>query len=70
MCPTRSEIVYIPYTRVFGQGIEDTLHREPAIEKIGSAIGWQPTIALDRIIADVVEHTRRRAEPAAELEPI
>jgi UDP-glucose 4-epimerase len=67
---SRSEIVYVPYARVYEQGIEDTLHREPAIEKIRSAIGWEPTLDLDRIIDDVVEHTRRRNEPAAELERI
>ena len=37
-----SELVFIPYDEVYGLGIEDTLHREPAIEKIDAAIGWQP----------------------------
>jgi UDP-glucose 4-epimerase len=57
-----SEITYIPYDEVYGLGIEDTLHREPSIEKIQAAIGWQTTLDLDRIIADVIDHAR--AAPA------
>ena len=29
-----SEVVTVPYDRVYGQGIEDMLHRQPSIEKI------------------------------------
>jgi UDP-glucose 4-epimerase len=53
-----SEIVYIPYTQVYGQGIEDMLHRQPAIDKITAAIGWRPTRTLDDILDDVIEHSR------------
>jgi nucleoside-diphosphate-sugar epimerase len=56
---SRSELTFVPYDQVYGLGIEDTLHREPAIEKIKTAIGWRPTLDLDRILADVIEHTRR-----------
>jgi UDP-glucose 4-epimerase len=61
-----SEIVFVPYDQVYGQGIEDMLHRQPAIEKITAAVGWQPQNTLDQILADVVEHTR--ASPAAVAE--
>ncbi len=53
-----SEIVFVPYERVYQQGIEDTLHREPAIGKIREAIGWAPSIDLERILGDVVESFR------------
>jgi UDP-glucose 4-epimerase len=53
-----SEIVFVPYDRVYEQGIEDTLHREPAIGKIREAIGWQPSFDLERILSDVVESVR------------
>ena len=53
-----SELVFIPYDQVYGLGIEDTLHREPAIDKIREAIGWSPTRTLDEILADVVDHVR------------
>jgi UDP-glucose 4-epimerase len=58
-----SEIVFVPYERVYEQGIEDTLHREPAIEKIRDAIGWQPTYDLGRILGDVVESFRGATAP-------
>ena len=60
-----SELTFVPYDRVYGQGIEDTLHREPATAKIKDAIGWQTTLDLDRIIADVVEHARDRPATAS-----
>jgi UDP-glucose 4-epimerase len=62
-----SELAFIPYDQVYGLGIEDTLHREPSIEKIGAAIGWKPERNLDQILTDVIEH--QRGAQAAELEP-
>jgi UDP-glucose 4-epimerase len=56
-----SPISYIPYDQVYGLGIEDTLHREPSIDKIGAAIGWRPERSLDQILADVVAHQRTLA---------
>ncbi|TMM01010.1 MAG: NAD-dependent epimerase/dehydratase family protein [Actinobacteria bacterium] len=60
-----SEIVRIPYDEVYGQGIDDMLHRQPSIDKVASAIGWGPTHSLDEILADVLQHTKRA--PALEL---
>src|SRR3954471_16952429 len=53
-----SSTVAVPYDEVYGQGIEDMLHRQPAIDKVHAAIGWTPTRTLDQILEDVVEHTR------------
>jgi UDP-glucose 4-epimerase len=60
-----SEVVRIPYDEVYGQGIEDMLHRQPSIAKVKAAIGWEPTRTLDEILTDVLQHTRRA--PALEL---
>jgi UDP-glucose 4-epimerase len=61
-----SEIVFVPYEDVFPHGaMEEMFHREPSIEKIGSAIGWQPTRSLDEILADVIAWERDRVEAAA-----
>ena len=60
-----SKLTFVPHEEVYGLGIEDVLHREPAIEKINGAIGWRPSLDLDRILADVIEHTRRA--PAVEV---
>jgi len=61
-----SETVPLPYDEVYGQGIEDMLHRQPSIEKIAAAVGWQPTRNLDEILADVVDHTRSSPALVAE----
>jgi UDP-glucose 4-epimerase len=66
---SRSEIALVPYGEVYEQGIEDTLHREPAIAKIHEAIGWAPERNLDQILADVIEH-RRAARAEERLEPV
>jgi UDP-glucose 4-epimerase len=52
-----SELVHVPYEQVFGQGIEDMLHRSPAIDKIQGAIGWEPERDLDTILRDVIAHS-------------
>src|SRR5262245_60224633 len=62
---SRSTLTFVPHEQVYGLGIEDVLHREPSIEKIGAAIGWRPSLDLDRILGDVIDHTRRA--PAVEL---
>jgi UDP-glucose 4-epimerase len=70
---SQSTLEFVPHDQVYGRGIEDVLHREPSIEKIRGATGWQPTLTLDRILADVVAYYRtdvatpleRGATPAA-----
>jgi UDP-glucose 4-epimerase len=54
MTGSSSEIVHVPYHRVYGLGIEDMLHRIPSIDRIGAAIGWRPEIDLERILDDVI----------------
>jgi UDP-glucose 4-epimerase len=65
-----SELEFVAYEDVYGLGIEDTLHREPAIDKIGNAIGWRPTLDLDRILADVIEHVRSAPSAAEATAPL
>jgi nucleoside-diphosphate-sugar epimerase len=62
---SRSEIEFVPHSKVYGLGIEDVLHREPSVDKILAAIGWRPSLDLDRVLADVIDHVRRA--PAVEL---
>ena len=66
---SNSEITFVPYDRVYGLGIEDTLHREPSIERIKGAIGWQPSLDLERVLTDVIDHTRH-APVAVEAEAL
>jgi UDP-glucose 4-epimerase len=60
MCGSRSEIVFIPYEKAYEQGFEDMPRRVPEIAKIGSLIGWKPTIELPQILTDVIAHFRRQ----------
>jgi nucleoside-diphosphate-sugar epimerase len=62
---SRSELQFVPHGEVYELGVEDVLHREPSIQKIGAAIGWAPTRTLDEILADVVSFERGKVEAAA-----
>jgi len=64
---SESDVVYVPYEQVFGLGIEDMLHRSPAIDKIRAAIGWEPERDLDGILRDVIAHVE--TAPAEFEEP-
>jgi UDP-glucose 4-epimerase len=64
-----SELVYVPYEHVFGQGIEDMLHRSPAIDKIRGAIGWEPERDLDTILRDVIAYSESLPAEFEEPEP-
>jgi UDP-glucose 4-epimerase len=54
-----SEIQYIPYNEVYGEGFEDMQRRVPSLEKAERLIGYQPTRTLDNIINDVAEEFRQ-----------
>ena len=53
-----SEITFIPYDQAYGKGYEDMRHREPCLEKINAAIGYEPKHSLDQILDDVIAEIR------------
>jgi UDP-glucose 4-epimerase len=61
-----SSIEFVSYDDVYGQGIEDMLHRIPLTEKIAEAIGWRPTRDLEQIFADVIADIRDAPPQLAE----
>ena len=63
---SQSDVVTVPYENVYGQGIEDMLHRAPSIEKIKAAVGWEPAFGLDDILGDVLEQVRQAPLPVDE----
>jgi UDP-glucose 4-epimerase len=58
MTRSDSELAFVPYNEVYGQGIEDMTHRIPLTQKIREAIGWEATFDLDVILADVIKYAR------------
>ncbi len=53
-----SEIVKMSFEEVYGKGFEDMNARQPDLTRARSLIGFNPTRALDEIIADVVAHNQ------------
>ena len=60
-----SELVHVPYDEVYEGGVaEEMFHRAPAIDKITAAIGWRPSMDLDRILESVIAHARETQAPS------
>jgi UDP-glucose 4-epimerase len=57
--------VTAPYDRVLGPNFEDLRHRVPDLARIREAIGFRPTIPLERTISDL-ERELAGAEPRME----
>jgi len=55
---SKSPIVTVPYEEAYEKGFEDMYRRVPSLEKIKAAIGWQPTIALDQTLDEVIAYFR------------
>jgi UDP-glucose 4-epimerase len=55
-----SEIVRVPYSEAYAPGFEDMQRRVPDITRIQALIGWQPSRALDDILAAVVDYEQSR----------
>jgi len=55
----RSEVVLVPYDQAYEAGFEDMPRRVPDIGKVRALVGYEPAVALDEILAKVVEHFQR-----------
>jgi UDP-glucose 4-epimerase len=60
MTGSRSAIVKIPYDEAYESGFEDMPRRVPDIGKIQRAIGYEPRVGLDDIIARVIDYFQKR----------
>ena len=58
MTGSKSEIRYLSYDEVYGEGFEDMQRRVPSLEKAKKLVGYQPTRTLDDIINDVADQFR------------
>lgn len=65
MTGSSSEIHYVSYDDVYGDGFEDMRRRVPSLEKAKQLIGYQPTRTLTDIINDVAREFRKEESMAA-----
>ena len=63
-----SPIAHIPYEEAYEEGFEDMERRVPDISKVRALTGWEPTLGLERIVADVIE-SERLAVGSPAIEP-
>jgi UDP-glucose 4-epimerase len=55
-----SEIRYIPYEQVYGEGFEDMNRRVPDITKIRELTGWTPRVDLDDLLMTVIDYYKEQ----------
>ena len=55
---SESEIVHVPYERVYGPGFEDMSRRVPSLVKIERLIGYRPATPLEDIVDAVATEMR------------
>ena len=55
---SKSKIEYVPYSKAYPAGFEETMRRVPETRKIRSMTGWKPEFSLDEIIKDIEKYIR------------
>ena len=58
LCESNSEIKFIPFEEVYGEGFDDMRRRVPDLTRAQNLIGWQPKYSLDEIILQVSDYFR------------
>ena len=53
---SQSEVIFIPYSEVYGEGFEDMERRVPDISKAERLLSWRPVYSLDKIIEKVIDY--------------
>lgn len=59
---SKSEIVYIPYLKAYGEGFEDMQRRTPNISKINKLIGYKPTLNISGILDEIIAYYKHGGE--------
>jgi UDP-glucose 4-epimerase len=52
-----ARILLVPYEEAYTAGFEDMRERVPNISKIQQYTGWEPSLALEHILRDVIATT-------------
>ncbi len=64
---SNSEIVYLPYEEVYGEGFEDMRHRIPDTTKVRNLIGYVPRVGLDDALKKTIEYHRDKKKAEIHL---
>jgi len=62
MTGSSSPIVLVPYDEAYETGFEDMPRRVPDLSKVHAAVGYEPTVGLDEILARVIAHEQTLAQ--------
>ena len=60
----------MPYEQAYEEGFEDMPRRVPDLSKIRAAIGYEPKLNLEQIIASVIAHARATLPASAVHAPV
>ena len=55
-----SSISYIPYEQAYGPGYEDMQHRQPSLDKVREAIGFEPQTSLEDMLRVIIADVKAR----------
>jgi UDP-glucose 4-epimerase len=55
---SKSPIAFVPYTKVYGPGFEDMVHRRPDLSKIKKIIGYQPKVSLEESLKKIIDYAK------------
>ena len=59
MTGSPSEIKYIPYEKVYGQGFDDMRRRVPCLEKIQKLVAYQPKTSLEKTLERIIGYCQK-----------
>ena len=65
----RPSAMHGPYEQVYEHGVEEMYQRVPSTDRIRAELGWEPTVDLDGILAEVIEHVGKAEQDAAAGRP-
>lgn len=65
-----SAVELVPYDRAYPAGYEDLQHRRPDLSRVRAAVGFEPSVPLERTIADIAsEQAEQESAPSAAPHP-
>jgi UDP-glucose 4-epimerase len=64
MTGSLSDVVLVPYEEAYEQGFEDMRRRVPDLSKIRRLINYEPSVALPKILSEIIEYHRGQRREA------